>query len=109
MAGWSVFDFVIVSVSVIMLAIPSGSAGNSLVKQMRLLRAFRLLRILSKMGNLKKIVTAITMSIVPTLQSLVISRIKQPIARRYEKPECWHEVALVESLSLNITSDFRIR
>jgi hypothetical protein len=36
------------------------------------LRAFRLFRLLGKMGDLKKIVTAVAMSIVPTLQALVM-------------------------------------
>ena len=39
--------------------------------QMRVLRAFRLFRLLGKMGDLKKIVTAVAISIVPTLQALV--------------------------------------
>jgi hypothetical protein len=48
--------------------------GNSWVKQLRVLRAFRLFRLLGKMGDLKKIVTAVAMSIAPTLQALVSVR-----------------------------------
>jgi hypothetical protein len=39
---------------------------------LQVLRAFRLFRLLGKMGDLKKIVTAVAMSIIPTLQALVI-------------------------------------
>ncbi len=38
---------------------------------MRVLRAFRLFRLFGKMGQLKRIVTAVVLSIVPTLQALV--------------------------------------
>ncbi len=41
---------------------------------MRVLRAFRLLRLLGKMGDLKKIVTAVAISLIPTLQALVSHR-----------------------------------
>ena len=68
--GWSVFDMVIVSVSVALLAVGTGG-GNSWIKQLRVLRAFRLFRLLGKLGDLKKIVTAVAMSIGPTLQALV--------------------------------------
>ena len=38
---------------------------------MRILRAFRLLRVVEKIGDLQKIVIAVSLSIVPTLQALV--------------------------------------
>jgi hypothetical protein len=61
-------------VSVALLIIGNGGGaggGNSWIKQLRVLRAFRLFRLLGKMGDLKKIVTAVAMSIAPTLQALV--------------------------------------
>ena len=40
--------------------------------QMRLLRAFRLLRVFKKIRELHKIVIAVTMSILPAIQALVL-------------------------------------
>jgi hypothetical protein len=48
-----------------------GGGSNGWIKQLRVLRAFRLFRLFSKMGQLKRIVTAVALSIVPTLQALV--------------------------------------
>ncbi len=48
-----------------------GGGGGGWIKQMRVLRAFRLFRLFGKMGQLKRIVTAVVLSIVPTLQALV--------------------------------------
>ncbi len=48
--------------------------SNSNVMQMRVLRAFRLFRLLGKLGDIKKIVTAVAMSIAPTLQALVCAQ-----------------------------------
>ncbi len=48
-----------------------GGGTNGWIKQLRVLRAFRLFRLFSKMGQLKRIVTAVALSIVPTLQALV--------------------------------------
>ncbi len=45
--------------------------GNGWIKQLRVLRAFRLFRLFGKLGQLKRIVTAVALSIVPTLQALV--------------------------------------
>ncbi len=53
------------------LLIVGTGGGNSWIKQLRVLRAFRLFRLLGKVGDLKKIVTAVAISIVPTLQALV--------------------------------------
>jgi hypothetical protein len=71
---WSLFDTGVVVSSIALLGLQStgsGGGGNAWVKQLRVLRAFRLFRLLGKMGDLKKIVTAVAMSIVPTLQALV--------------------------------------
>ena len=48
-----------------------GGGSNGWIKQLRVLRAFRLFRLFSKMSQLKRIVTAVALSIVPTLQALV--------------------------------------
>ena len=70
--GWALFDTLVVSVSVFFLFVDGGGqGGNSWVKQLRVLRAFRLLRLLGKLSDLKKIVTAVCMSLLPTLQALV--------------------------------------
>ncbi len=63
----------VVSASVFLIIFDSGGeeGGNAWIKQMRVLRAFRLLRLMGKIGNLKKIVSAVAMSILPTLQALV--------------------------------------
>ncbi len=55
--------------SVALLSLTSGGAGW--IKQMRILRAFRLFRIFQKMGELQRIILAVTTSIVPTIQALV--------------------------------------
>jgi hypothetical protein len=68
--GWAIFDTCVITVSVVLLII-GNEGGNSWVKQLRVLRAFRLFRLLAKMGDLKKIVTAVAMSIAPTLKALV--------------------------------------
>jgi hypothetical protein len=67
--GWAIFDTGVISVSVALLIVGS-EGGNSWIKQLRVLRAFRLFRLLGKMGDLKKIVTAVAISIAPTLQAL---------------------------------------
>ncbi len=70
--NWALFDTGVVSVSVALLLIDGGGpGGNSWIKQLRVLRAFRLLRLLRKLGDLNKIVTAVAMSLLPTLQALV--------------------------------------
>ncbi len=48
-----------------------GEGGGAWIKQLRVLRAFRLFRLFGKLGQLKRIVTAVALSIVPTLQALV--------------------------------------
>jgi hypothetical protein len=73
--GWALFDTGVVSVSVGLLV--SGN-GNSWIKQLRLLRAFRLIRVLGKIGDIKQIVTAVAMSITPTLQALVSAHLFFP-------------------------------
>jgi hypothetical protein len=55
--------------SVALLCLTSG--GAAWIKQMRILRAFRLFRIFQKMGELQRIILAVTMSIVPTIQAMV--------------------------------------
>jgi hypothetical protein len=66
--GWAVFDTVIVTISVAML----GSGGsNSWIKQLRVIRAFRLVQLLGKVSDLKQLVSAVATSILPTLQALV--------------------------------------
>ena len=61
------------------LALQEQGGGGAWIKQMRVLRAFRLFRLFGKMGQLKRIVTAVALSIVPTLQALVRGSV---VARR---------------------------
>ncbi len=53
------------------LVLQGGAGSGAWIKQLRVLRAFRLFRLFGKMGQLKRIVTAVALSIVPTLQALV--------------------------------------
>ena len=41
------------------------------VSQIRIMRAFRLLRVFQKISDLQKIITAVTMSIIPAFEALV--------------------------------------
>ena len=68
--GWLWFDAVVVTASVVLLFAESGGA-NAVVKQMRILRAFRLLRLMTRFNELRRIVDALVVSIVPTLQAQV--------------------------------------
>ncbi len=63
------------------LLVTGTEGGNSWIKQLRVLRAFRLFRLLGKMGDLKKIVTAVAMSIAPTLQALASARARSIVPR----------------------------
>ncbi len=55
--------------SIMLFALDSSS--SSLIKQMRILRAFRLLRVVEKISYLQQLVVAVSMSIIPALQALV--------------------------------------
>ncbi|EKX39507.1 hypothetical protein GUITHDRAFT_114473 [Guillardia theta CCMP2712] len=66
--GWSVFDFVIVSISLIAMIV--GNLPG--VKSLRLMRAFRVLRLFGRLQSLRQIITALTHSIVPVLNAFLI-------------------------------------
>jgi hypothetical protein len=51
--------------------VAADSSNSSWVRQMRILRAFRLARVVGKVGELQQVVAAVSMSIVPALHALV--------------------------------------
>eukprot|EP00960_Hanusia_phi_P068162 766775-Hanusia_phi.AAC.1 len=66
--GWSVFDFVIVSISLVAMIV--GNLPG--VKSLRLMRAFRVLRLFGRLQSLRQIITALTHSIIPVLNAFLI-------------------------------------
>lgn len=66
--GWSMFDLLVVSVSLLALFL-SNLPGFSIL---RLMRVFRVVRLFGRLKSLKKIVNAIIRSIIPVLNSFVI-------------------------------------
>jgi len=75
---WNIFDFVIVMSSVVSVAIelsePSGD-DNGLVNSLRLiriLRAFRVMRLFGRLESIRKIVSALGSSLIPVVNAFVI-------------------------------------
>ena len=68
--GWCIFDFIIVTVSLLNPLFPGGQ--GSLVKTFRLLRAFRVLRIFGRVGSIRSIINALIKSLVPVLNAFFI-------------------------------------
>jgi Ca2+/H+ antiporter len=67
--GWNWFNSAVVLIS--LGTIISSSSSNALVKQLRIFRVFRVIRVFGRVGQLREIVNAITMAIVPVLDALV--------------------------------------
>jgi hypothetical protein len=61
---WSVLDLLVVVLSLLTLGLP--------ISALRLIRAFRVIRLFGRLGALKKIVTALSASIVPMLNAFLI-------------------------------------
>jgi len=67
---WNVFDFVVVSVSMVSLFSDLGSA--TAIRSVRLLRAFRVLRLFGRLNEIRKIISAIGQSLFPVANAFVI-------------------------------------
>mmetsp|Transcript_21259 Transcript_21259/g.48808 ORF Transcript_21259/g.48808 Transcript_21259/m.48808 type:complete len:579 (-) Transcript_21259:171-1907(-) len=66
--GWNVFDFIVVLVSDIAYAVPELPGVNVL----RLVRAFRVLRLFGRLKELRGIINALTASLIPVFNALMI-------------------------------------
>ena len=67
--GWSVFDLFVVSVS--MAAYFAGSDGGA-IKTLRLMRAFRVMRLFGRLKSLRQIITSLTASLIPMGNAFLI-------------------------------------
>ena len=67
-SSWNVFDFVIVSVTLISLS-PASLPG---IKFLRLIRAFRVLRIFARLASLRMLISALTASFLPVANAIII-------------------------------------
>lgn len=66
--GWNVFDLFVVSTSLISLAL-EGLPGVSIL---RIVRAFRVLRLFGRLGSLRRIINALTCSWLPVLNAFAV-------------------------------------
>lgn len=66
--GWSLFDFLIVTISV--TAVFSSSLAN--ISVFRLMRAFRVIRIFGRLESVRSIINALTASIIPVCNAFFI-------------------------------------
>jgi hypothetical protein len=67
--GWSLFDFLVVSISLVSLS----NKEVSNVSVFRLMRAFRVIRIFGRIKSVKSIINAITASIIPVINAFFIA------------------------------------
>uniref|UniRef100_A0A6U4UL80 EF-hand domain-containing protein n=1 Tax=Hemiselmis andersenii TaxID=464988 RepID=A0A6U4UL80_HEMAN len=67
--GWSVFDFIVVSLSVISLIMDDASDVNVL----RLLRPLRVVRLLGRLRSLRLIINACTRSLIPVSNAFLVT------------------------------------
>jgi len=66
---FNIFDFVVVAITTLSL-IPG--LDMRIISTLRLLRAFRVVRIFARLGSARKIITALSSSIVPVCNVLVV-------------------------------------
>ena len=66
--GWNVFDFVVVTVCLLSMMFSS----LDVFKSLRLVRPFRLLRVFARLASLRMLVNAISASIMPVINALII-------------------------------------
>mmetsp|Transcript_2845 Transcript_2845/g.5748 ORF Transcript_2845/g.5748 Transcript_2845/m.5748 type:complete len:808 (-) Transcript_2845:175-2598(-) len=66
--GWNIFDFCIVTLSLLSLLVAAIPGLNFL----RVLRAFRLIRVIRRFRSLKRIFDALVQSVIPVLNAFVI-------------------------------------
>jgi hypothetical protein len=67
-SGWCMFDLLVVSISLVSMIF-----GNMPgVKSLRILRAFRVMRLFGRLQSLRQIIAALTQSIIPVLNAFLI-------------------------------------
>jgi hypothetical protein len=66
--GWNIFDFIVVTICLLSMAFSS----LDVFKSLRLVRPFRLLRVFARLASLRMLVNAISASIMPVINALVI-------------------------------------
>ena len=66
--GWSLFDFLIVSICLLGLVYPA--LAN--ISVFRLMRAFRVIRIFGRLKSVRSIINALTASIVPVCNASLL-------------------------------------
>jgi hypothetical protein len=66
--GWAVFDFIVVAVSLVSLGVGDVPGMSTL----RLMRAFRVMRLFGRLESLRQIITALTASLIPVSNALLI-------------------------------------
>ena len=66
--GWNLFDFLVVTLSVVAL----GPAQFGPLKTLRLIRAFKVMRLLKRLDSPRRIVNALSAAIAPVCNALLI-------------------------------------
>ena len=66
--GWNIFDFIVVTICLLSTVFSS----LDVFKSLRLVRPFRLLRVFARLASLRMLVNAISASIMPVINALVI-------------------------------------
>ena len=70
--AWSIFDLVVVTVSVVSLMPFFNTPGANAVRSIRLIRAFRVMRLFGRLQSIRKIIQAIGHSILPVGNAFII-------------------------------------
>ena len=68
--GWNLFDLIVVSISVVSVCV--STQGANAVRSVRLVRAFRVMRLFGRLKNVRKIISAIGRSVGPVCNAFVI-------------------------------------
>mmetsp|Transcript_42423 Transcript_42423/g.86731 ORF Transcript_42423/g.86731 Transcript_42423/m.86731 type:complete len:381 (+) Transcript_42423:198-1340(+) len=86
--AWSVFDLVVVAMALLSFFV-SQIPGVSIL---RVMRAFRVLRLFGRLKALRQIINALTASIVPVLNAFLIMLIVTSICASLPSPRCTREL-----------------
>jgi hypothetical protein len=76
--AWSQVDVFVVAMSIVPLLVPEQNTGI-----VRILRAFRILRLFRRVPSLRKIITALTMALLPVLNVFCILFLLIGICKRW--------------------------
>jgi len=68
--SWNIFDFIVVAVCMVSLFSPVDN--STAIRSVRLLRAFRVLRLFGRLGEIRKIIYAIGKSLFPVANAFVV-------------------------------------